>query len=209
MILFCYVFEPLCNRHVIIVIQLNVNLVKSSQPSCLSSDKDIPLKKELSSYWSPPPPIPLPCFNLFLFRFTVVAHFGITALGMKTPIRAFSFSTTDPLIRSVETSMKHTIKTKTSCLDRVDLVVHSSLTKKLFSIPTTKKTEGKKALSCKQQVNWLLRTIATMEQVSCLRLLEIVPKDLLPNTEGQCIIIHRTVRAATLWAASILPFTFV
>lgn len=61
-----------------------------------------------------------------------------------------------------------------------------------------KKPEGKKALSCKQQVNWLLRTIATMEQVSCLRLLEIVPKDLLPNTEGQCIIIHLTVRAATL-----------
>lgn len=55
----------------------------------------------------------------------------------------------------------------------------------------------RKGLSCKQQVNWLLRTVTTMEQVSCLRLLEIVPKDLLPNTEEQCIIIHLTVRAAT------------
>lgn len=73
-------------------------------------------------------------------------------------------------------------------------MVHSSVTKKLFSIQTPKKKE---ALSCKQQVNWLLYTVATMEQVSCLRLLEIVPKDLLPNTEEQCIIIHMTVRAAT------------
>lgn len=64
----------------------------------------------------------------------------------------------------------------------------------VFHPNDNKKKEG---LSCKQQVNWLLYTVATMEQVSCLRLLEIVPRNLLPNTEAQCIIIHMTVRAAT------------
>lgn len=44
-------------------------------------------------------------------------------------------------------------------------------------------------------MNWLLYTASTMEQVSCLRLLEIVPKDPLPNTEEQCVITHMTVRA--------------
>lgn len=69
----------------------------------------------------------------------MAAHFGITASGMKTLLRAFSLGTAEPLSRSMDAKMKHTMKSKTSCLDRVDLVVHSSVTKKLFSIPTTKK----------------------------------------------------------------------
>lgn len=122
-----------------------------------------------------------------------VAHFGISASGMKTRLTAFSLGTTQPSSRSVDANMKHTIKSKKPSRRWISWCIHR-LQRSCFP---SQRQEKERPFPVKQQVNWLLGAVATMEQVSCLRLLEIGPKDLLPNTEEQCIIIHLTVRAAT------------
>lgn len=84
--------------------------------------------------------IPPPCFNLFPFRFTVAAHFGTKASGMKTLLRAFSLSTTQPLNRSAVANTKLRLNPKLGAgMESISWSIHRL---QRFSIPITQKRES-------------------------------------------------------------------